>query len=226
MRLIFCAMFALLLSAGLCAAQESAATDPNYQYGTMMQSSLDSAESKAFYDRMMEKPQASPAAARVVLSQTDPRWNKVRLGKKTTIGGQGCLFMDIAMDMMQKGQARDPRELAQRFKALGLIDPSGRIRTQSLEIISSSLKILVRQPLSQGNGLSAIQDWLSQGASVVFRLDHSHGSHRNSTQHWLLGALDENGNFIAIDPAGGKVTLLQDFYLSHKPKELIAYGGD
>lgn len=163
MRLLLCAAFALLLSAGTCAAQESA-PEPNHLFDVMM---------------LPASVVVPPAPA--VLSQSDPRWNHARLGY-STIGKQGCFVTVLAMIL----NVENPMELAAKLRSSGSIDSRGRVYTQNLEALFP-LKIIARQAL-RGDRLGTIQEWLGRGMYVLV---HS-GNHWQLATHDDQGKLVMN----------------------------------
>jgi hypothetical protein len=196
MRSLLCALALFLLSAGTCIAQEDQAPDP------------------------------IPAATSVVpgpviLSQGDARWKNLRLGN-STIGKQGCLFMSVTAILMEQGLTHDPRQLVSLFTKTGLVDRMGRLRTQGLAAFFPILTILDREPVASGE-TQPVQDWLTQGAFVLLRLDHPHAA-RAATQHWVRATQDPHGTLIVIDPDGGKVDSLANLYGTKAVKEMVVFG--
>lgn len=159
--------------------------------------------------------------APVVLSQADPRWAGLRLGRGT-IQSQGCLVIGVAMIAMELGLVPDPIAMMRSFVTQGLFTPRGLLRTWSIERVFPGLRVLVRTALSV-SGLDRIAEQLAEGRHVLLKIDRD--LRRSGIQeHWVRALRFEAGVLIVADPNGGRVASLQSLYGSSSVREMLVLG--
>ena len=171
------------------------------------------------YEDVIETPFAPGTP--IVLSQADPRWAGLRLGRGT-VQSQGCLFISVAMIAMELGLVPDPVVMLRSFVMNGLFAPGGLLRTWSIERVFPGLRVLARTALS-ASGLDRVAEELREGRHVLLKLDRD--LRRSGTQeHWVRALRSEAGDLIVADPNGGRTASLQSLYGAASVREMLVLG--
>jgi len=162
-----------------------------------------------------------PSGTPVVLSQADPRWAGLRLGRGT-VQSHGCLFISVAMIAMELGLVSDPLTMMRSFVMNGLFESGGRLRTWSIERVFPGLRVLVRTAIS-ASGLDRIAEQLREGRHVLLKLDKNPRD-SDIQEHWVRVLRSEAGDLIIADSNGGLITSLQGRYGLGTIREMLVLG--
>lgn len=171
------------------------------------------------YEEVIEAPLVSGTP--VVLSQADPRWAGLRLGRGT-VQSQGCLFISVAMIAMELGLVPDPLTMMRSFVTNGLFAPGGLLRTLSIERVFPGLRVLARTALS-ASGLDRVAEQLAAGHHVLLKLDRDPRP-SVTREHWVRALRSEAGDLIIADPNGGRTGSLQSLYGSSAVRLMLVLG--
>jgi len=160
-----------------------------------------------------------------ILSQRDPRWNKILLGFNTntyTIGSHGCLVTCLTAIANYFGANDTPDTVNSKLKAVKGFANGGFYRWGSIEQVFPMLDEVWkgRYPnvLSDGD-IKLIKDSIDAGKPVMCEIDMSPAT-AVPDQHFVVfiayNRRDEN-DFTIMDPWDGKIKSLKTYLSGTKP---------
>lgn len=156
----------------------------------------------------IETPAAAlPSEELPMVSQGDPAWSWIRLGR-STIGKIGCLSMSLYDAFVQLGLltagSTDPGAFVRMLRAYGLFTPNGDLRWD----LDRLFPVWIERTRAFGDSaLNKAAAALSSGKKVLLQVRTVRG-----TFHWVGVSRIVNGDAEIRDPNGGRTEWLGSTY--------------
>jgi hypothetical protein len=144
-------------------------------------------------------------ASRPVLSQGDPAWRSMRLGR-TTVGRSGCLVMALRDALVEMGVTQSsPDAFVSTLSRNGLFTAQGSLYWSVDKLFPVTVRPM--QALGRSGYIQATKH-LAEGKGVLLEV-----TTKRNTRHWVMATKVVNGDDIEIrDPNGGRVGSLKSLY--------------
>lgn len=152
----------------------------------------------------VESPQFVPSVM-VEFAQANPAWSSLTFHGKRTLGEKGCALVSAFIVAQQAGYTGTLQEFVEELRRLNSFDVRGRIRWDR---VSSFAPLFTERHVLKGQAaFDAARAALRNGSDVALQLRTPW-----TREHWVAAVGLSGDDLIIIDPAGGKLMLLQSTY--------------